>query len=45
LGPNELQKTLGKRKCSLGKEVRTVGEEEIRKVPSGNVKRVGGLGR
>jgi hypothetical protein len=35
---------LGRRKCCLDKEIRTVREEEMRKVGSGNAKRVEGSG-
>jgi hypothetical protein len=45
VGPNESEKSLGRRKCCLGKEARTDGEEEMRKLPSGNVKRVGRMER
>jgi hypothetical protein len=44
VGTNESEKSLGRRKCFLDKEVRTVREEEMRKVLSGNAKRVDGVG-
>lgn len=43
--PNESVNSLRKRKCCLDKEVRKVREEEMRKVRSGNAKRVDGVGR